>query len=350
MTGTNRLFNSFPVQNFTGTMATAPMLDFIRPFEPPSKSVPLVLARSACGATSWLFATGEDGGRHASGGCFYNVPYTLYRTMCRRSCLAYQRIEMLEDNTAACGPLLSCTGAMTWAAGEECARWVGACLAEEGLPHSALELGAGCGLVAIALALAGVRRVVASDVDPLACRLAERNAKRNGVGGIVVAHQLAWGETGDELDACVRAAAVPSRAADAVDGVSDASSAAASPALLIASDVLYDWTGKSADALERTLRALLGRGGAEQVLLCWRVRTRKEERFLHRLADLGDVSTVWRIGGDAPPLHASDDDVAWDDWTARNMGTFVMGRLRLRVANEVACRCGAAAERRVSKR
>ena len=135
-----------------------------------------------------------------------------------------------------------------------------------------------------------------------------------------------------------------------MDGASDASSAAASPALLIASDVLYDWTGKSADALERTLRALLGRGGAEQVLLCWRVRTRKEERFLHRLADLGDVSTVWRIGGDAPPLHASDDDVAWDDWTARNMGTFVMGRLRLRVANEVACRCGAAAERRVSKR
>ena len=346
MTGTNRLFNSFPVQNFTDTMATAPMLDFIRPFEPPSKSVPLVLARSACGATSWLFATGEDGGRHESGGCFYNVPYWL----AHRRCLAYQRIEMLEDNTAACGPLLSCTGAMTWAAGEECARWVGACLAEEGLPHSALELGAGCGLVAIALALAGVRRVVSSDVDPLACRLAERNAKRNGVGGIVVAHQLAWGETGDELDACVRAAAVPSRAADAVDGVSDASSAAASPALLIASDVLYDWTGKSADALERTLRALLGRGGAEQVLLCWRVRTRKEERFLHRLADLGDVSTVWRIGGDAPPLHASDDDVAWDDWTARNMGTFVMGRLRLRVANEVACRCGAAAERRVSKR
>ena len=348
MSGTDRLFNSFPFQNFAGhvPMATAPMLDFIRPFEP-SKSVPLVLARSACGATSWLFATGEDGGRHESGGCFYNVPYWL----AHRRCLAYQRIEMLEDNTAACGPLLSCTGAMTWAAGEECARWVGACLAEEGLPHSALELGAGCGLVAIALALAGVRRVVASDVDPLACRLAERNAKRNGVGGIVVAHQLAWGETGDELDACVRAAAVPSRAADAsVDGASDASSAAASPALLIASDVLYDWTGKSADALERTLRALLGRGGAEQVLLCWRVRTRKEERFLHRLADLGDVSTVWRIGGDAPPLHASDDDVAWDDWTARNMGTFVMGRLRLRVANEVACRCGAAAERRVSKR
>ena len=350
MIGTNRLFNSFPVQNFTGTMATAPMLDFIRPFEPPSKSVPLVLARSACGATSWLFATGEDGGRHESGGCYYNVPYPVPPLPGRssRRCLAYQRIEMLEDNTAACGPLLSCTGAMTWAAGEECARWVGACLAEEGLPHSALELGAGCGLVAIALALAGVRRVVASDVDPLACRLAERNAKRNGVGGIVVAHQLAWGETGDELDACVRAAAVPSRAA--VDGASDASSAAASPALLIASDVLYDWTGKSADALERTLRALLGRGGAEQVLLCWRVRTRKEERFLHRLADLGDVSTVWRIGGDAPPLHASDDDVAWDDWTARNMGTFVMGRLRLRVANEVACRCGAAAERRVSKR
>jgi predicted nicotinamide N-methyase len=193
-------------------------------------------------------------------------------------------------------------------------------------------------------ACAGVRRVVASDVDPLACRLAERNAERNGVGGIVVAHQLVWGETGDELDACVRAAAVPSRAADAsVDGASDAPSAATSPALLIASDVLYDWTGKSADALERTLRALLGRGGAEQVLLCWRVRTRKEERFLHRLADLGDVSTVWRIGVHAPPLHASDDDVAWDDWTARNMGTFVMGRLRMRGAtcSDVACRCGA---------
>src|SRR5262249_1421621 len=44
-----------------------------------------------------------------------------------------------------------------------------------------LDLGTGCGLVAIAAAKAGAARVVAADVDPIALSAVELNAAENGV-------------------------------------------------------------------------------------------------------------------------------------------------------------------------
>jgi len=45
-----------------------------------------------------------------------------------------------------------------------------------------LDLGTGSGILAIAAAKLGAREVLALDTDPLACRIARENARRNGVG------------------------------------------------------------------------------------------------------------------------------------------------------------------------
>jgi predicted nicotinamide N-methyase len=70
--------------------------------------------------------------------------------------------------------------AFAWAGGQALARYV--------LDHPAvvagrrvLDLASGCGLVAIAAALAGATAVTATDVDPLAVRAIEVNAQANGV-------------------------------------------------------------------------------------------------------------------------------------------------------------------------
>ncbi|HYS40367.1 MAG TPA: 50S ribosomal protein L11 methyltransferase [Pseudonocardiaceae bacterium] len=69
--------------------------------------------------------------------------------------------------------------AFAWAGGQALARYV--------LDHRAvvagrqvLDLASGCGLVAIAAALAGATAVTATDVDPLAVRAIEVNAQANG--------------------------------------------------------------------------------------------------------------------------------------------------------------------------
>ena len=70
--------------------------------------------------------------------------------------------------------------------------------------------------------------------------------------------------------------------------------------LLIMSDLLY--TGlEQADALERTLRALIRAGDCRYLLLCWQERfcSNQAEAFLSRLEDLttsgtGEAQTVWR--------------------------------------------------------
>lgn len=46
---------------------------------------------------------------------------------------------------------------------------------------TAVDAGTGSGILAIAAAKLGAGRVVACDVDPLACRVAEENVRRNGV-------------------------------------------------------------------------------------------------------------------------------------------------------------------------
>ncbi|MEV4616851.1 methyltransferase [Kitasatospora sp. NPDC049258] len=54
---------------------------------------------------------------------------------------------------------------------------------------SLLEIGCGAGVIAVAAALAGCERVVASDINPAAVRNTELNAARHGVGGRVRAVQ-----------------------------------------------------------------------------------------------------------------------------------------------------------------
>lgn len=48
---------------------------------------------------------------------------------------------------------------------------------------SALDLGTGCGIIALFLARAGVKRIVATDISERALRLANANARLNGYGG-----------------------------------------------------------------------------------------------------------------------------------------------------------------------
>ena len=49
------------------------------------------------------------------------------------------------------------------------------------LPHSMLDVGCGSGILSIAAAKLGVRRVLAVDNDPLAVRITKENARDNGV-------------------------------------------------------------------------------------------------------------------------------------------------------------------------
>lgn len=70
--------------------------------------------------------------------------------------------------------------AFCWGSGAVLARWV--------LDHpdavrgrTVLDFGAGSGVVAVAAALAGARRVIACDLDPDACLAARANAALNGV-------------------------------------------------------------------------------------------------------------------------------------------------------------------------
>lgn len=51
--------------------------------------------------------------------------------------------------------------------------------------RSALDIGTGSGVLAIAIAKAAKTQVLASDIDPLAARIAKDNARLNGVAGLV---------------------------------------------------------------------------------------------------------------------------------------------------------------------
>lgn len=80
-----------------------------------------------------------------------------------------------------------------WPSGRALAMWIlsGGAGSLSGL--SVLDLGSGLGLGAIAAALAGAARAVASDVDPEALPYAEANAVHAGVGERVAVTQLDWG-------------------------------------------------------------------------------------------------------------------------------------------------------------
>ena len=196
----------------------------------------------------------------------------------------HEGVAVAEDRHGRSGTYL--LGGVTWEAGEQLAHWLCSSGAESiGEPwssvDSALELGAGVGLVSLTLGLLGVRTVLATDGDASLCEIASASAARNGVDGRVRAMRLRWGDSGDLA------------AALAVLGGKSAS-------LVVAADVLYESTPAAADELEQTLRALIGRGGCRRVIFCWTVRNCTEERFLPRLADLGAVSVAWRSAHPKP--------------------------------------------------
>ena len=64
--------------------------------------------------------------------------------------------------------------------------------------RNALDLGTGSGVLAIAIAKAAKARVVASDIDPLAAKIANENARLNGVGRLVTT--IAAAGLGEERD------------------------------------------------------------------------------------------------------------------------------------------------------
>jgi ribosomal protein L11 methyltransferase len=65
----------------------------------------------------------------------------------------------------------------------EALQWL---LPDRGQPQTALDLGTGTGLLAIAAAKLGCRRVLAVDLNPLAARTAAGNVRRNRLGGRVL--------------------------------------------------------------------------------------------------------------------------------------------------------------------
>ena len=291
------------------------IMEYQQSFEPPH-AAPLVLVRGESSASRWQWSDSKSDNEQGYVD-HVDLPFWLPDAM------VYKRVCLLRYSAVVSRQQDWTTGTCMWAGGEECARWVGARLQfESGAPFAtAIELGTGTGIVALALAaVAHVHRVTATDGDENLCRLVAANAHHNGLGDCIVARRLVWGQTGMSLDECLCSAATPEGSC---------------PELIIASEVLYDRNPETADALERTIRALLGRGGCRLLAICWRVRTCREERFLYRLADLGSVRIAWRSAGGAPPLGFDNaggvvlegEEAEWDRWAANNMGTFVLGLL-----------------------
>jgi ribosomal protein L11 methylase PrmA len=88
------------------------------------------------------------------------------------------------------------TGGTCWAAGDELAKWVLGAGGKSMLASAstAIELGSGAGLVSIALARLGVKKVVATDGDELTCLLCAENARHNGVSDRVETVRLDWAD------------------------------------------------------------------------------------------------------------------------------------------------------------
>lgn len=214
------------------------------------------------------------------------------------------------------------SGGVVWGAAEDlacwCARELRACRPFAPM-ESAIELGAGVGLLSCALAKLGFRRVVATDGQVALADLAHTNASLNAVEDRVRTVQLEWGNAA-HVEETLRAVGNAGRCSD----------------LIVASDCLYghgakDWLASQYESLEETLRALISRGGCSLVAFCWQVRNLKEELFLPRLADLGHVRIVWRSNGkpcDETPPSPSDEQL-YNTWCVNAFGTWAIAVLEV---------------------
>jgi len=126
------------------------------------------------------------------------------------------------------------------------------------LPHTVLELGAGTGVVSIALSLLGAPSVTATDGDPASCELCEANARHNAAPTVETC-QLVWGSS-QQLDQTL----TRSR---------EGSGCCAH--WIVCADVLYNH--ESMAKLELTLRSLLAKGGCSLVIVGWVGRGLREE-------------------------------------------------------------------------
>jgi predicted nicotinamide N-methyase len=163
--------------------------------------------------------------------------------------------------------------AAAWPGGQALARHV---LDNPGLVagRTVLDLGAGSGLVAVAAALAGATRVLASEIDPFGLAAIPENAALNGVSGIEPVGDL-LGERPPVVD------------------------------VVLAGDVCYDRT-----MTERVLPFLgAARAAGAEVLIGdpgrpYLPHDRLEEASVHEVADTEDApgrpprvrrTTVWRL-------------------------------------------------------
>lgn len=101
-----------------------------------------------------------------------NLPLLLISENYPREGLPYEVAQALMDN-----PPYWC---FCWASGQVLARYL---LENPEIVknQTVIDFGAGCGIVAIAAALSGAKRVIACDLDPNALAACDVNAQRNGV-------------------------------------------------------------------------------------------------------------------------------------------------------------------------
>ena len=178
-------------------------------------------------------------------------------------------------------------GAVVWDAAWPLAEWLYQSSTLDSIT-SAIELGSGNGLVAVAVRLAGVPRVVATDHCQALCDLCVRNGELNGAPLIAIRHE--WGDD-NSVDAMIAACggSEPSEYDQPDEGCPEVGrSGWPRRRLILMSDVYYhnDHSPKGG-GLERSVRALIRRGGCAMVVASWKTRTFKEEGFLGKLRDLG---------------------------------------------------------------
>jgi ribosomal protein L11 methyltransferase len=109
------------------------------------------------------------------------------------------------------------------------------------------DVGTGSGILALAAALLGAGRVLAADIDPVACRTAAENVERNNAGGIVSVTQGSLAElTEDGADLVVA-----NIIADVIAGFAPGAAAALKPGgVFIASGIIREKAEMVHSALE----------------------------------------------------------------------------------------------------